>query len=223
MGADAEAEAAAAITAAVTTSSVRRRPTKLEKAAWQTWRCDCAASAAAALASRADAALLQHSRVGDPSRSAGRHSLVPSAAASSSPHPPPKPALAALFFRSLSPSQTTKVVIHPIVLLSVVDHYNRVAKDTKKRVVGMLLGQVSKGVVDVLNVTPGCLRKTSATSRSGSSTTITTSKCTPCTAGEREREADRVVLDRAEDPARICRSTSSRGATCPIPSWSSST
>ena len=151
MGADAEAEAAAAITAAVTTSSVRRRPTKLEKAAWQTWRCDCAASAAAALASRADAALLQHSRVGDPSRSAGRHSLVPSAAASSSPHPPPKPALAALFFRSLSPSQTTKVVIHPIVLLSVVDHYNRVAKDTKKRVVGMLLGQVSKGVVDVLN------------------------------------------------------------------------
>lgn len=48
-------------------------------------------------------------------------------------------------------AQATKVVIHPIVLLSVVDHYNRVAKDTKKRVVGMLLGQVSKGVVDVLN------------------------------------------------------------------------
>ena len=33
-----------------------------------------------------------------------------------------------------------KVVVHPIVLLSVVDHFNRVAKDTKKRVVGMLLG-----------------------------------------------------------------------------------
>lgn len=42
-------------------------------------------------------------------------------------------------------------VVHPIVLLSVVDHYNRVAKDTKKRVVGMLLGSVSKGVVDVTN------------------------------------------------------------------------
>jgi len=41
--------------------------------------------------------------------------------------------------------------VHPIVLLSVVDHYNRVAKDTKKRVVGMLLGSVSKGVVDVTN------------------------------------------------------------------------
>jgi len=44
-----------------------------------------------------------------------------------------------------------KVVVHPLVLLSVVDHYNRVAKDTKKRVVGMLLGSVSKGVVDVTN------------------------------------------------------------------------
>jgi len=44
-----------------------------------------------------------------------------------------------------------KVVVHPIVLLSVVDHYNRLAKDTKKRVVGMLLGSVSKGVVDITN------------------------------------------------------------------------
>merc|ERR1719263_2158699 len=44
-----------------------------------------------------------------------------------------------------------KVIVHPIVLLSVVDHYNRVAKDTKKRVVGMLLGSVSKGVVDITN------------------------------------------------------------------------
>ena len=44
-----------------------------------------------------------------------------------------------------------KVVVHPIVLLSVVDHYHRVAKDTKKRVVGMLLGSVSKGVVEITN------------------------------------------------------------------------
>ena len=41
--------------------------------------------------------------------------------------------------------------MHPLVLLSVVDHYNRTAKDTKKRVVDMLLGSVSKGVVDVTN------------------------------------------------------------------------
>jgi hypothetical protein len=33
------------------------------------------------------------------------------------------------------------VVVHPTVLLSVVDHYNRIAKDTKKRVVGVLLGE----------------------------------------------------------------------------------
>ena len=32
--------------------------------------------------------------------------------------------------------EVTSVIVHPIVLLSVVDHYNRVAKDTNKRVVG---------------------------------------------------------------------------------------
>lgn len=44
-----------------------------------------------------------------------------------------------------------KVVLHPLVLLSVVDHYNRVAKDTKKRIVGVLLGETYKGQVDVTN------------------------------------------------------------------------
>lgn len=38
-----------------------------------------------------------------------------------------------------------------MVLLSVVDHYNRVAKDSKKRVVGVLLGETRKGRVDVTN------------------------------------------------------------------------
>lgn len=41
--------------------------------------------------------------------------------------------------------------MHPLVLLSVVDHYHRVAKDTKRRVVGVLLGEVSRGVLDVTN------------------------------------------------------------------------
>mmetsp|Transcript_7012 Transcript_7012/g.25863 ORF Transcript_7012/g.25863 Transcript_7012/m.25863 type:complete len:292 (+) Transcript_7012:272-1147(+) len=44
-----------------------------------------------------------------------------------------------------------KVVVHPLVLLSVVDHFHRVARDTRKRVVGVLLGNKSKGVVDVTN------------------------------------------------------------------------
>ena len=44
------------------------------------------------------------------------------------------------------------VVVHPTVLLSVVDHYNRVARDTKKRVVGVLLGEYGDlGVLDVTN------------------------------------------------------------------------
>jgi hypothetical protein len=49
------------------------------------------------------------------------------------------------------PATPERVVLHPLVLLSVVDHYNRVARDTRKRVVGVLLGDVHKGVVDVSN------------------------------------------------------------------------
>ena len=49
------------------------------------------------------------------------------------------------------PSPHTTVVVHPIVLLAAVDHYNRVAKNTKRRVVGMLLGETHKGVTDVTN------------------------------------------------------------------------
>ncbi|KAJ1972692.1 proteasome regulatory particle subunit [Dimargaris verticillata] len=44
-----------------------------------------------------------------------------------------------------------QVIVHPLVLLSVVDHYNRVAKNTKKRVVGVLLGQVENDRVNVSN------------------------------------------------------------------------
>jgi 26S proteasome regulatory subunit N8 len=46
-----------------------------------------------------------------------------------------------------------KVVVHPLVLLSVVDHFNRMDKTgTKNRVVGCLLGSWrGKGVLDVSN------------------------------------------------------------------------
>lgn len=53
------------------------------------------------------------------------------------------------------PALPSEVVVHPLVLLSVVDHYNRVAKDTKKRVVGVLLGEVYKGRVDATNCFAG--------------------------------------------------------------------
>ena len=46
----------------------------------------------------------------------------------------------------------TQVIVHPLVLLSVVDHYTRSAQNTKKRVVGILLGQQSpNGTVNVAN------------------------------------------------------------------------
>ncbi|XP_030376477.1 26S proteasome non-ATPase regulatory subunit 7 [Scaptodrosophila lebanonensis] len=46
-----------------------------------------------------------------------------------------------------------KVIVHPLVLLSVVDHFNRMGKiGNQKRVVGVLLGcWRSKGVLDVSN------------------------------------------------------------------------
>merc|ERR1711879_582291 len=43
------------------------------------------------------------------------------------------------------------VVVHPIVLLSVVDHYSRVAKGTTKRVVGTLLGEVDDFKLHITN------------------------------------------------------------------------
>lgn len=48
---------------------------------------------------------------------------------------------------------TNKVVVHPLVLLSVVDHFNRMGKiGNQKRVVGVLLGcWKAKGVLDVSN------------------------------------------------------------------------
>lgn len=45
-----------------------------------------------------------------------------------------------------------QVIVHPLVLLNVVDHYNRVAKDTQRRVVGILLGESdASGRVDCTN------------------------------------------------------------------------
>merc|ERR1711977_229096 len=48
-------------------------------------------------------------------------------------------------------SKLDQVIVHPLVLLSVVDNYNRVAQNTRKRVVGVLLGENEKGVVHVTN------------------------------------------------------------------------
>jgi hypothetical protein len=61
------------------------------------------------------------------------------------------PSLVRAWNTSVSAPPLSLVVVHPLVLLSVVDHYNRVAKDTSKRVVGVLLGETHKGKVDVTN------------------------------------------------------------------------
>lgn len=52
-----------------------------------------------------------------------------------------------------SPSTNTleikRVVVHPLVLLSVVDHFNRIKN--QRRVVGVLLGSWRQGVLDIAN------------------------------------------------------------------------
>ena len=49
-------------------------------------------------------------------------------------------------------TKVSKVVVHPLVLLSVVDHFNRMKKiGSMKRVVGVLLGSNRQGVLDVSN------------------------------------------------------------------------
>lgn len=53
--------------------------------------------------------------------------------------------------QQISTRPIEKVIVHPLVLLSIVDNYNRVARDTRKRVVGVLLGTSFKGTVDVTN------------------------------------------------------------------------
>lgn len=47
----------------------------------------------------------------------------------------------------------SKAIVHPLVLLSVVDHFNRMGKiGNQKRVVGILLGSLrAKGQLDISN------------------------------------------------------------------------
>ena len=49
------------------------------------------------------------------------------------------------------------VVVHPLVLLFIVDHYRRAAMNTKKRVVGVLLGNWNGQTVNITNSYAGKL------------------------------------------------------------------
>ena len=54
---------------------------------------------------------------------------------------------------SMSPlSKIEKVVVHPLVLLSVVDRFNRMGKiGNSQRVLGVLLGSLKNKILDVSN------------------------------------------------------------------------
>ena len=54
---------------------------------------------------------------------------------------------------TISPlNKIEKVVVHPLVLLSVVDHFNRMGKiGNSQRVVGVLLGSLKNKILDVSN------------------------------------------------------------------------
>lgn len=48
-------------------------------------------------------------------------------------------------------SSIKEVIVHPVILLSVVDHYHRLAKETSRRVVGVLLGEYVGDKIEVTN------------------------------------------------------------------------
>jgi 26S proteasome regulatory subunit N8 len=62
----------------------------------------------------------------------------------------------------------SEVIVHPLVLLSVADHYNRVARGTRKRVIGILLGQVvPSGSASVATTTTTTTTTNSSSSSAG--------------------------------------------------------
>ena len=65
----------------------------------------------------------------------------------------PSPTENAVLPVNVSPlNKIEKVVVHPLVLLSVVDHFNRMGKvGNSQRVVGLLLGSLKNKVLDVSN------------------------------------------------------------------------
>jgi 26S proteasome regulatory subunit N8 len=73
-------------------------------------------------------------------------------------------------------------IIHPLVLLSVVDHYTRVAKDTNKRVIGVLLGEENRKIqTRAQNTTKTLATKSSSSSSSKLDTTKPKDKSTTST------------------------------------------
>lgn len=50
-----------------------------------------------------------------------------------------------------STTNIKEVIVHPVILLSVVDHYHRLAKETTRRVVGVLLGEYVGDKIEVTN------------------------------------------------------------------------
>jgi 26S proteasome regulatory subunit N8 len=50
-----------------------------------------------------------------------------------------------------STNQYSEVIVHPVILLSIVDHYHRLAKETTRRVVGVLLGEYVGDKIEVTN------------------------------------------------------------------------
>ena len=52
----------------------------------------------------------------------------------------------------MSKAQVSQINVHPLVLLSIVDHFNRVnLKQRSKRVVGALLGEINDDTIEVVN------------------------------------------------------------------------
>lgn len=73
------------------------------------------------------------------------------AAAATAPVGAPPSSSSAVTTLGTTVSDIVEVTVHPLVLLSAADHYHRVARNTQRRVVGVLLGSVHRGKVDACN------------------------------------------------------------------------
>ena len=72
------------------------------------------------------------------------------------------------------------VAVHPVVLLSVVDHYYRLAKQNTIRIVGVLLGEYIRNKVDVTSCFALPFEEDPKDKKFGLSITFTMDKCLKC-------------------------------------------
>ncbi|PAA63788.1 hypothetical protein BOX15_Mlig014975g1 [Macrostomum lignano] len=109
------------------------------------------------------------------------------------------------------PPPITKVIVHPLVLLSVVDHYNRLEKVSvgHRRCIGVLLAVAKATYWTSATASPSRSRRTRATGPCGSWTTTTWRPCSACSRRSTPRSASSAGTTAARGSARTTSASTS--------------